>query len=174
MHRQRRFCLNIEKFSFWKIVPSCCFSKGKVICFFLSHFSPVFHFIWKPKRKTELKWVNVYILKCVATGGGRGPWPPYFNFQAKQGPTVSVSDIRDTALRVFRNYRDQKFHNFYRVCYNFWTIYTSFFIFSNYKEKQIISRWTFWKGPILSAGPSEKFLIVDHPKEGHNEQGLKR
>ena len=25
-------------------------------------------------------------------------------------------------LQMFRNYRDQKFHNFYRVCYNIWTI----------------------------------------------------
>ena len=27
---------------------------------------------------------------------------------------------------------------------------------------------------MLNAGPSEKFLIVDHLKENHNEQGLKR
>ena len=81
MHRQRRFPLNIEKFSFWKTVPSCCFSKGKVICFFLSHFSPVFHFIWKPKRKTELRWVNVYILKTVATGKAGGHDPPISIFK---------------------------------------------------------------------------------------------
>ena len=27
---------------------------------------------------------------------------------------------------VFRNYTDQKFHNFYHVCYNFWTIHGGF------------------------------------------------
>ena len=66
------------------------------------------------------------IYKGVATGvGGRGtggPWQPHFNFRTKQGPTVSVSNIRDIAfLRVFRNYTDQKFHNLYRIYYNFWT-----------------------------------------------------
>ena len=38
----------------------------------------------------------------------------------------------------------------------------------------MISSWTFWKGPILNAGPSENFLILDHPKEDHNEQEFKR
>ena len=33
--------------------------------------------------------------------------------------------------------------------------------------------WTFWKGPSLNAGPSGKFLIVDHPKEDHNERMFK-
>ena len=37
---------------------------------------------------------------------------------------------------------------------------------------QITSHWTFWKVPILNAGPFEKFLIVDHPKEDHNERGF--
>ena len=32
-------------------------------------------------------------------------------------------------LRVSRNYADQKFHNFYLVCYKFWTIYGSFSFF---------------------------------------------
>ena len=62
----------------------------------------------------------------------RGPWPLHFIFQTKQGPTVSVSSIRDVAFYCFfyiaisENYADQKFHNFYRVRYNFWTIYKEF------------------------------------------------
>ena len=28
----------------------------------------------------------------------------------------------------------------------------------------------FWKGPILNAGPSENFLIVDHPGEDYDER----
>ena len=38
-------------------------------------------------------------IRGIATGeGGRGPWPPHFNFQNKQGPTVSDSNIRDIAF----------------------------------------------------------------------------
>ena len=46
-------------------------------------------------------------------------------------------------LRVSRNYADQEFHNFYLVCYKFWTIYGSFSFFLTTYEKKIISRWTF-------------------------------
>ena len=46
--------------------------------------------------------------------------------------TVSVSNIGDIVfLPVFRNYADQKFHDFYRLCYNFWTIYGGFPFFLN-------------------------------------------
>ena len=34
--------------------------------------------------------------------------------------------------------------------------------------KYITSRWTFCKGLILNAGPSEKFLIVNHLKDDRN------
>ena len=37
----------------------------------------------------------------------------------------------------------------------------------------ITSRWTFWKGPIFITEPSEKFLIVDHPKQDYNEREFK-
>ena len=39
----------------------------------------------------------------VATGGcqGRGHAPPYFNFRTKQGPVVSVSNIRDIVIYRF-------------------------------------------------------------------------
>ena len=37
------------------------------------------------------------LISGVATGGSRGggACPPHFNFSTKQGPTVSVSNIRD-------------------------------------------------------------------------------
>ena len=51
----------------------------------------------------------------------------------------------------------------------------AFLFFIGEKEgKKIILRWTFWKGPILITGPSEEFLVVDHPKEDHNEKEFKR
>ena len=66
----------------------------------------------------------------VATGGARGPWLPHFNFRTKQGPKVSVSNITDIAFYGCSEIiQDQKFHNFYRVCYNFWTIYGGFSFF---------------------------------------------
>ena len=36
------------------------------------------------------------------------------------------------SMSRYENYKDEMFHNFYRVCYNIWTIYDGFFIFSNY------------------------------------------
>ena len=47
------------------------------------------------------------------------------------------------------------------------------FIFLTTYEDKITSRWTFWKGPILNAGPCEKFLVAEHGKEDHNEQDFK-
>ena len=44
-----------------------------------------------------------------------------------------------------KNYVDQKFHNFYRVCYIFWTIYGGFSFFVTTQGKQITSHWTFEK-----------------------------
>ena len=74
------------------------------------------------------------ITRGVATQGARGAMPlPHFNFLTKQGPKVSVSNIRDIAfLQMFRNYTDQKFHNFYSLCYIFWTNYGDFPFFSSY------------------------------------------
>ena len=73
----------------------------------------------------------------------------------------------------YRNHKGQNFQNFYRVCYNFWTIYGGFSLFLTTWGKELTSHWTFWKGPILNAGPSEKVIFVDHSKEDHNEQEFK-
>ena len=76
---------------------------------------------------------------------------------------------------MFRNYTDQKFHDCYRgVWYDFWTIYGEFYFFLTTSGKYITSRLNLWKGPKLNSRPSKKFLIVDHPKEGHNDQDFKR
>ena len=40
-----------------------------------------------------------------------------------------TSDQGYCYLRVFRNYTNQKLHDCYRVCYNFWTIYGSLSFF---------------------------------------------
>ena len=77
-------------------------------------------------------------------------------------------------LRVFRNYSDQKISRFYRARYNSWIIYSGISFFLTTQGKQITSRWTFGKGPVLNHGPSEKFLIVGHPKEDLNEREFKR
>ena len=44
------------------------------------------------------------------------------------------------SISMYKNFTDQKFLNFYRVCYNFWTIYGDFHFFWI-----ITSHWTFWK-----------------------------
>ena len=72
---------------------------------------------------SELKWGNFlvihYAFTCrgVATKGGR-----------------QVQQIH-CFLLVFRNYIDQKFHDFHHVCYSFWTIYSSFSLFFIYRAE---------------------------------------
>ena len=40
----------------------------------------------------------MYMSRSVATGETRGAMVPLFNFQAKQGPTFSVSNVKDTGF----------------------------------------------------------------------------
>ena len=45
--------------------------------------------------------MNLYNTGIGTGGGDRGDaWPQHFNFRTKQGPTVSVSNIRDIAFYV--------------------------------------------------------------------------
>ena len=71
-------------------------------------------------------------------GEARRLWPPNFNFQTKQGPNISVSNIRDI---VFCGYSE------------FWIIYGSFsFFFLLHRGNRS-----------LHVGPSEKvrYLTLD-------------
>ena len=54
-------------------------------------------------------------------GGGGGP-------QGGHGRPTSISEPNG-GWWVLRNYTNQKFHDFYRVCYNFWAIRGSFSFF---------------------------------------------
>ena len=47
-------------------------------------------------------------------------------------------------------------------------------IFSNYIGEIHHFTLDLWKGPVLIAGSSEEFLIVDHLKEDHKEREFKR
>ena len=48
---------------------------------------------------------------------------------------------------------------------NLWRL----FIFSNYTEIDYVKLDLLKMSDTANAGPSENFLIVDHPKEDHNE-----
>ena len=98
----------------------------------------------------------------VSTGRAREGYAPHFNFRIKKGPKVSVLNIRGIAF--YRHSEIIRTRNF--------TIFTVYaIIFSNYIGE--IYHFTFWKAPILNAGPSEEFLFVCHPKEDHNEREFK-
>ena len=68
-----------------------------------------------------------YSSRNVASGGARGVMAPSLQFlnQARSN-SFSRENKRYCFLRVFRNHTDQKFHGFYRVCYNLWKIYGGF------------------------------------------------
>ena len=98
----------------------------------------------------------------------------HFNFRTKQCPKVSISNIRDIAfygcseIIPTRNFTVMTVYT-----NNFWLMYSGFSFFLKTKGKQITSRWTFSKVPILNAGPSEKFSFVGNPKEDHEKPEFK-
>ena len=117
----------------------------------------------------------LFCSKLTPQGGSPPPPTPHFKFRTKQGLTVSVSNIRNIAFnRCSKIIRTRNFTHFYHVCYNFWIICGGFWFFSTTFRKKINSRWTFWEGSVLNAGPSEMFLIVNHPKGEHNEWEFER
>ena len=62
----------------------------------------------------------MYMCRGVATEGGRGSGPPpLFNFETKQGPRVSVSNVGDTAFYGCSE--------IFSVFYNFWITHSRFF-----------------------------------------------
>ena len=62
-------------------------------------------------------------------------------------------------LRMFRNSTGPKISQFLRYMLQFFDDLWRFFIFSNYIREIDHFTWTIWKGPILNAGSSEKFLF---------------
>ena len=83
---------------------------------------------YKCSKKTS------FLIKGVATGGGPGElWPPTSIFVPERSNSFSFKQ-RYCFLWVLRNYIGHKFHDFHRLCYNFWL---------NTQGKQITSRWTF-------------------------------
>ena len=60
-------------------------------------------------------------------GGGRGAMAPPLQFSIQTKPSsFSFKHEGYCFLMVFRNYTDQKFQDFYSVCYDFRTIYDEF------------------------------------------------
>ena len=49
----------------------------------------------------------------------------------------------------------------------------AFHFFQLHRRKRSLHAGPSEKGPILNAGPFEKFLVVYHPKEDHNEREFK-
>ena len=77
---------------------------------------------------------------------------PHFNFQTKQGPTVSVSNVGDTTF------------------YGCSEITRNFTIFIPCMLQFLDNSLTFF---LTEGKESGNILIVDHPKD-HNERGFKR
>ena len=78
----------------------------------------------------------------VATGGGQGGHSSPTSISKPRAMTLPLKCPSQTRsknfsfkhqgycfLQMFRYYMDHKFNNFYRVCYNFWTIYGGFLFF---------------------------------------------
>ena len=74
-----------------------------------------------------------YVGRSVATVGNHGAMPPPPRPTSISEPNkVNSFSFKHQGyyfLRAFRNYMDRKFHDFYRVFNNFWTIYDEFSFF---------------------------------------------
>ena len=116
------------------------------------------------------EWTLIY--RDVATGGPGRPWSLHFNFQTKKVPTVSVSNIWDISFYgCLKITQTRNFIIFTVYATIFEQFMVAFHFFLLHREiDQTYSRWNFSKGPIVNPGPPEKFLIVDHLKEDHDEQ----
>ena len=82
--------------------------------------------------------------------------------QTQEGPTVSVSNI--SVIAFYGCSEIIRTRNF--------TIFTVYATISG----QYKAAFHFFKlqNPIVHDGPTEKFLIGDHPKEDHNEREFKQ
>ena len=93
----------------------------------------------KRKDKIDLKYSPFIMLLLLQGrsywGRGRGQGghaPPTSIFVPERSNSFSFKHQKYCFLRALRNYMDHKFHDFHRVCYNFWTIYSDFSFFSKY------------------------------------------
>ena len=77
--------------------------------------------------------IELYILECrgATNGGPGGPCPPSPPTSNSEPNKVQQFPFQTSGIlhQVFRNYTDQKFHDFYHICYNFWIIYGGFSFF---------------------------------------------
>ena len=93
----------------------------------------------KTYKKYSQKLLHVCNWKMKQGRNHWGPWghepptspsPPQLQFPNQtRSNSLSLKNQGYCFLRVFRNYTVQKFHYFYRVYYNFWTIYGGFSFF---------------------------------------------
>ena len=110
--------------------------------------------------------------RVVTTGGPGGPWPPPPQFtNHKRSKSFSFKHKGYCFLPMFRKYTNQKFYNFYRLCYNFWTIYSGFSFVLTIQGKQITSCSE--KVRYLTLGLLKSFFFLDHLREDHNQRQFK-
>ena len=83
---------------------------------------------------------------------------PLFNFGTKQGPTVSVPNIKDIALYGCSEIYKPEISRFLLCMLQFLDNLRWLFIF--FKDIGEIDHSTL--DLVLNTGPTEKFLIVDH------------
>ena len=99
---------------------------------------------------------------------------PHFNFRTKQGPTVSVSNIRDIAFYVYSEIiRIRNFTIFTVYTIHFGQFTATFHFFYLHRGNRSLH-----VGPsdssILNAGLTEKFLIVNHNEPEFKHQIISR
>ena len=79
------------------------------------------------QKFNALARISTYKAAATWGPGGHGPQLQFLN--QTRSKNFSFKHQGYCFLQMFRNYTDQKYHNFCRACYNFWTIYGVFSFF---------------------------------------------
>ena len=95
---------------------------------YFSYFITPFH--------VQHSWHFPFLNEYATVGGQGGPWSPSLQFSNQTRSKSFIFKHQEYCFfRMFRNYTDQKFQNFYRACCNFWTLYGGFSFFLITYEK---------------------------------------
>ena len=132
----------------------------------------------RPRPPPQL-WLHAWILCSQMQGrshlGMQGAMAPRLQFPNQtKSKSFSFKHYGYCFSRMFRNHTGPEISQFLpcvlQFLDNLWRLFIFFF---NYMGEIDHFTWTFWKGPTLNTGPSEKFLFVDHPKEHYKEREFK-
>ena len=132
LHVRNDLCFNIKNIFSNSIEQAFSkFSYQKLNLLQLYYFTDLqMQMIFSIHFQTISTKLTTKLMRFIFSRRPRGAMVPPLQFpNQKMSKSFSFKHQGYCFIRMFRNYMNQKFHNFYRQCYNFWTIYGGFSFF---------------------------------------------